>query len=760
MKILLVVLSLVTLSGCGFMPIDADIYNGIPSAMITEKGNDNYLIAFSNGNYVGQIAKKRPHGKGRFEYEDGSSYEGQVEMGVPTGIGKLIFKNGSQYEGDILNGKMHGKGRLDVTRNNESNFALYEGEFRNGTKFGTGTMVWATGAKYEGNWDGKQNGFGVYFYPKSSIYDYYEGIFKNGNKHGKGDLRFKPKLNGGIWILREYKGKFANNELHGEGVKCTLHSNSNLETVLFENGACLGGDVLIGNWFSGAKHGKFKVISDGSMNSRYYVLGQLSSKNEFFRNKILEQITGSDVARNHLLDIFEQASLGATVSEITENLYSASQRFPGIQEVRRKDWENAYLDPDLLREIVSIDIMLEEIDKEKFRIEKERQELVVKLEFERQRRDEKNAKIAARHEAKLRETKKPESSSGESDFVKGMRVFSAIAVGTAAGHYGKKQGLSQSQIDSNMRDAAKPFLTDEENRNIDQHSQRSYSKVDAIFNESHREIQAQMDKLNEQKRANELRRNQVSEKITRQPLASTNLYQTAPTKKTFKSKADMPAPYVNYRITVPGSVNVISDKNSSDVRNVRVVGESPSVLANPLNRSTYNDQQNNYTGALDSNIGHAGLPNNYNGNSDKPLNSFLRAEDITRSQKKEYTLYAEAMAFCWVQSSRWKCQGDGAANYTLGTEDTIEDALRGIECPNATNQRDLTFKDKAGLILFCEKPFRSSGSSLVQKFTELSTYSTERKVYKCGSEYGECSVYSSKRGFGPAHTKKKWTLAL
>lgn len=61
-----------------------------------------------------------------------------------------------------------------------------EGEIRNGTKYGRGTMSWHTGHRYEGDWrDDKRTGQGTYTWPKG---DRYVGEFRNGKLHGRGTL--------------------------------------------------------------------------------------------------------------------------------------------------------------------------------------------------------------------------------------------------------------------------------------------------------------------------------------------------------------------------------------------------------------------------------------------------------------------------------------------------------------------------------------------------------------------------------------------
>lgn len=59
---------------------------------------------------------------------------------------------------------------------------MYEGEWFNGLRHGSGTWRGVKGDSYVGEWcNGKPEGFGVHEYPNG---DRYEGYFKACLKHG------------------------------------------------------------------------------------------------------------------------------------------------------------------------------------------------------------------------------------------------------------------------------------------------------------------------------------------------------------------------------------------------------------------------------------------------------------------------------------------------------------------------------------------------------------------------------------------------
>jgi len=727
----------VGISGCALTSYDDSIYSGTKN--------------------IAQVKD----GIGTVKYVD-SVYNGNLANGVPNGAGVVSFHNGDEYTGDMQNGNMHGQGRFIYSNSIQNGFEFYEGAFRDDIKSGFGVMVWKSGAKYEGHWRNMQNGEGSYVYPKGSALEAYEGGFQEGAFNGVGYLRSKPTIKNGQWVVQEYRGEFLNNEKNGSGRQCTVLSENKSTSRIFKNERC-NGELVTGFWREGKKHGKFSVDFSNGTFQRYYTFDQLSSKDGFFRDEILAQISQKNGARNKLSELFEKASEGKTLSEIRSELLRIPQRFVGIQDILRSDWRKAYLDPDLLNELVSMDVKIERFDKEQQLIEQERKNLIARLERKRKQAKDDRARLERQYEKRLAEAEKKAASSqsNESGFGTFMRYGMAAAVAGSAAYYGKKGGLSQSQIDSNIKSGVNKFLTPKERQIMAGGYKNKYAEVDAIWEKNNRMISEHLAKLDEKKWALERRRQLALNESINQGSPRVYPYKKTPEKKKFISKADMEAPYVDYRITVPGSVNVISNKNSSDVRNVNVVGERQSALADPLRRSTASGRQNinpttNVTDSRNSSR------SRYDGwSNDKGSSPVPKADDLVGTEKKEYFMYSESMAFCWAgqqNRAKWRCRSDGVAGFNMGTKDTIEAALNGVGCPNGTNERELRFNGDEGIMLFCQKPFRGTGKSLVKKYPSLASFKAERKTYKCISENGACDESSSKRGTGPTHTKKKWTM--
>ena len=70
------------------------------------KGTIKYL----NGNlYEGQIVKKRAHGIGTMIYKNDDKYTGRFSYDLRNGVGELVCGNG-MYKGSFKNDEIHGKG--------------------------------------------------------------------------------------------------------------------------------------------------------------------------------------------------------------------------------------------------------------------------------------------------------------------------------------------------------------------------------------------------------------------------------------------------------------------------------------------------------------------------------------------------------------------------------------------------------------------------------------------------------------------------
>jgi len=156
------------------------------------------------GVYTGAQSKSTgmPNGKGRLEYEkEGRWYEGDWIHGRWTGHGRLSNGDGDFYEGGLKNDHKHGTGTMKF-----ADGRIFEGEYIRGQMI-QGKMTYQDGSVYGGSWvDGMRHGRGKCIFVDGSEY---EGEFREGNFHGQGKMTW----NDGGW----YIGEWSEGEMHGKG---------------------------------------------------------------------------------------------------------------------------------------------------------------------------------------------------------------------------------------------------------------------------------------------------------------------------------------------------------------------------------------------------------------------------------------------------------------------------------------------------------------------------------------------------------------
>merc|ERR1712168_530706 len=101
---------------------------------------------------------------------------------------------------------MGGKGVFEYRGDDENGRLIYEGEWSNGLRHGTGLYVWKEQSERdEGTWEkGMKQGTGVFTYPNGDVFT---GPYVNGNRQGKGEL---VKVDGEIRSENYKEGKLVN----------------------------------------------------------------------------------------------------------------------------------------------------------------------------------------------------------------------------------------------------------------------------------------------------------------------------------------------------------------------------------------------------------------------------------------------------------------------------------------------------------------------------------------------------------------------
>lgn len=155
------------------------------------------------GSYTGSISTSTgmPNGFGRIEYETDQWYEGDWKHGRWTGRGCWSNTDGDFYKGGVKNDLKHGQGTLEY-----ADGRTFEGEYLNGQML-EGRMIYQDGSTYTGSWvDGMRHGRGKCVFTEGSTY---EGEFKEGEFDGHGKFTWED----GGW----YKGEWVNGNMHGLG---------------------------------------------------------------------------------------------------------------------------------------------------------------------------------------------------------------------------------------------------------------------------------------------------------------------------------------------------------------------------------------------------------------------------------------------------------------------------------------------------------------------------------------------------------------
>ena len=215
--------------------------------------------------YVGERNDARQmHGIGRLTYANGNVYEGSFVLDKPNGNGVLSLRNENGiYEGEFVNGLRYGTGKYVCPS------YVYEGSWVNDQKNGPGRIIYTElNETYDGEWfEDQKSGVGRYTYPDGS---FYIGSYKDNQRQGQGKFNFtngdifagiytNDKISFGKLTFNHendfYEGEFMDNKFHGKG-RLTRKVNGYEYIGEFENGLKNGigrliygsGDIYQGNF--------------------------------------------------------------------------------------------------------------------------------------------------------------------------------------------------------------------------------------------------------------------------------------------------------------------------------------------------------------------------------------------------------------------------------------------------------------------------------------------------------------------------------
>lgn len=163
----------------------------------------NWEGSNQKGLYTGMVNEEgEPHGRGKLKLDNGDVFEGEFKNGKRSGTGCYTWgSTGDLFTGQWKNNRRHGKG-VFVWHDGR----LYDGEYVKGKREGRGIFTWPYGAKYEGDWKAnKRNGIGVYTHSDGRTFS---GMYKDDKPDGEGILT-DPQgivIHEGAWVMGKFVG--------------------------------------------------------------------------------------------------------------------------------------------------------------------------------------------------------------------------------------------------------------------------------------------------------------------------------------------------------------------------------------------------------------------------------------------------------------------------------------------------------------------------------------------------------------------------
>lgn len=154
-----------------------------------------------------------------FEQANGVHYRGETNatdsspFGRPHGKGTMKFADGVEYTGNWVDGKRHGAGVQRWIKAAPGGLVRYEGEFKENMLDGRGTLTFENGTVYDGEFrNGLRHGQGRQTFADGGVY---EGSWDANKRSGFGTLKFPSSTNPNATV--RYVGNFSNDAPGGRG---------------------------------------------------------------------------------------------------------------------------------------------------------------------------------------------------------------------------------------------------------------------------------------------------------------------------------------------------------------------------------------------------------------------------------------------------------------------------------------------------------------------------------------------------------------
>jgi hypothetical protein len=251
-----------------------------------DKANGQGILTFgpksewAGQKYVGQWKDDEKNGKGTHTYPNGDKYVGEFKDDNFNGQGTGTYADGKVKEGIWKDGEF--QYAKTPTQDNEvisassgsvsdlpdcpknvwhscfgtytyDSGTVYTGEWRNGKRYGLGTVLWVNGNKFVGyfNKNQQRTGQGTYTFADGTSY---VGEWKDSEKNGQGTMNFASG--------NKHVGQYKNNKRNGQGTYTWVSGNKYFGQ--YKDGKHHGqgsltyanGDKFIGEWKDGKKNGQ------------------------------------------------------------------------------------------------------------------------------------------------------------------------------------------------------------------------------------------------------------------------------------------------------------------------------------------------------------------------------------------------------------------------------------------------------------------------------------------------------------------------
>ena len=201
-------------------------------ALVDDKMEGFGVLVKSNEVYIGTFHESKPDGFLKLYRNSKLYYEGNWKDGTFNGEGTLYKEDGNIKKGTWKSGKL-----IQSYYRNQTPEGFYDGYVLNGKPDGIGSMLYNDSSRYEGSWDeGVWSGNGTY-YTKS---DPLTGEFQKGQLNGTGTYKTSDFLYDGEWLDNK-----------PDGIGYALTNDSSFYTGSWADGKRNGyGDMMFANGYS------------------------------------------------------------------------------------------------------------------------------------------------------------------------------------------------------------------------------------------------------------------------------------------------------------------------------------------------------------------------------------------------------------------------------------------------------------------------------------------------------------------------------